>query len=263
MNDVPEPNATGGTATGGTARSTGHTSVGQVIALTAVSGDNVSQRFELDLQPIASPSSFCAGSTTQSGSCCYYAPAQRPPTLPPGTRTGSGTPRASLSAGTVTLTDASTNSRIQDFDYANGSYTHAPANFDHLIWQAGDTLRVDALGADIKPFTVSAPALVPPNVQFPSAIARAGDIVFTWQPDPLAEALVVSFLDGTTGESVVCSANDPAGSLTFDASVFAPFAKNARLAGLAQRSASRYAQTDMGRVLFKSAAWWSFDTSLN
>ena len=261
---APSGGAGSGTNTGtGTSSSTGpDTIIGQVIALTESTGDSTLQRFDLDLQAISTPLlRTCDGATSKIGSCCYFGPVQRPPTQQSGS--GTGTPVTESSAGAVTLTDATTNAPIQSFEYASGGYTPPHANYDQLIWQPGDTLRVDAAGADIGAFTVSAPALAVPSVQGPTTIPRAGELAFAWQPDTNAETVVLSFNDGDTGETVVCSAPDSAGSLTLDASLFAAFPANARLGGMAQRWAYRYGQTPTGRVVFKSTAWRMFDASTN
>jgi hypothetical protein len=243
----------GGTVTGPEAV------VGELYALTVVTNGQTSQSFDLNFQVMPPPADACDRATSTVGSCCYFAPVRRPPTQPP----GSGTPSIESSAGTVTLTDVTSNARIDSFDYRSGAYSHAPANYRSPVWQPGDELRVNAAGDQIGAFTVSASTLLPPAVQVPSPIVRGQDVVITWRPDAHAEAFSFSILDTATGGDVVCSVPDAAGTLTIDASLFAAFEPSAQVQGVAERRAVRYAQTPTGRVAFKTLGWTSVEVSID
>jgi hypothetical protein len=233
--------------------------VGELYALTALINGQTSQRFDLNFQVMPTPADVCGRATSTVGACCYFAPSPRPGTQV----SGSGTPTTESSAGTVTLTNATSNVRIDSFDYQRGAYTHAPATYGSPVWQPGDALRVNAEGDQIGAFTISAPTLLLPSVQVPSPIVRGQDVAITWRPDAHAEAFSFSILDTATGGNVACSVADAAGMLTIDASLFATFEPSARVQGLAQRQVVRYAQTATGRVAFKSFGWTSFEVSID
>jgi hypothetical protein len=253
--------AGGGSAAGtGTVMVTGPaTIVGVVSALTELANGQTSQRFDLNLQVMPPPPNGCATATSTVGSCCYFAPTPRPPTQVFG---GGGTPAPETSAGTVTLTDVTSNVRIGSFDYASGVYAHAPAIYQSQVWRPGDALSVSATGAEIGAFTVSAPGLAPPSVQVPSPIVRAHDVTITWQPDTNAETFTFSVSNGV-GATVACLVPDAAGTVTIDASLFEGFESSARLQALGMREAVRYAQTPTGRVAFKTFGWAPFDASID
>jgi hypothetical protein len=254
-----------GTAgTGGTVVTTGpQTVIGRVIALSEDSNDQLSQRFDMDFQVQPTPGSTCDQAAVSAGSCCYFAPVSRPPTQPPGD--GGRAPAAETSAGTVTLSDVTTGQAIGSFAYQNGAYAHPTGLYQAQVWQPGDALRVTATGAEVGPFTVTAPGLVPPVVHASAPFSAGGqDVTISWQPDVNATTLVFSLLDGGTGASVACSASNAAGALTVDGGLLAKaFPTSTRLHALAASSTVRYAQTASGRLAFETIGWHAFDASTN
>jgi len=255
--------STGTSDTGGTIVMTGpQTVIGQLIALTENSNDHLSQRFDMDFRVQPPPGAMCDSASASAGSCCYFAPTPRPPTQPPGD--GGGAPATETSAGTVTVTDDTSGHSIGSFGYQDGAYKHPPGLYDGQVWQPGDALRVSATGAQIGPFTVTAPGLVPPIVHASAPFTTGEDVAISWQPDANATTLVFSLLDGGTGATVACSASDAAGALTVDGGLLAKaFPTATRLQALAESSTVRYAQTATGRLSFKSIGWHSFDASTN
>ncbi len=253
----------GTAASGGTVVVTGpQTVIGRLFALTDNSNDQLSQRFDMDFQVQPPPGPMCDQATATAGSCCYFGPIQRPPTILPGD--GGGAPATETSAGTVTLTDVTSGSPIGSFAYQSGVYAHPPGQYESQVWQPGDSLRVTATGAQIGPFTVTAPGLAPPIVHASASFTSGQDVSITWQPDPNASTLVFSLLDGGTGATVACSASDAAGTLVVDGGLLAKaFPTSTRLQALARSSTVRYAQTATGRLSFESIGWHSFDASTN
>ncbi|HEY8073859.1 MAG TPA: hypothetical protein VIF62_07115 [Labilithrix sp.] len=261
---APSGSASGGGVAGGSASGMigPDTIVGRAIALEEVAGGVTYERFDLDLVPVPAPQDPCSGAIARTRSCCAFPPARPPPTQPPGDGgTGTTTTPAESNAGTVSLTDATTNASLGTFEYERGAYTDAPANWTEAIWNPGDTLRLQAAGAELGPFSVSAPALAIATVALPSSISRTRDLAITWTPDPNAQSFVLS-LGGPNGRTVACFAADAAGALTVDASMLATFDASTRVQGVAERSATQYARTPAGRIAFEIFSWQTLDATL-
>jgi hypothetical protein len=229
---------------------------GQLLVTTETFQGSLLETFAADLQalPTSTPSSrwsWSCPATATVGACCVFPPIRPPPTQPPGS--GTGAVDYGASAGALALLDVTSSATVDTFDFGSKGYQRLPASYYAARWQPGDVLSVSATGDQIGAFTVSAPALIPPVMQFPERIVAGKSFQITWQPDPNADTLMIQLLDVNAGSVVVaCSAPDSDGTLTVDASLLSTFKSGDSCSGGADRETTRYAQTPTGRVAFRS-----------
>ncbi len=237
--------------------------LGQLLITTEADQTQLLEVFSADLQPRPATSLACAGATATVGACCVFPPIPPIPTPLPGS--GTGTANYGTNVGVLALLDTTSGTSIGSFDFGTQGYEGLPANYYTTRWQPGDILAVSATGDQIGAFTVSAPALSPPAVQFPSTIVATEDLKITWQPDPQADTMWIQILDEDEGSvDISCSAPDSDGTVTVDMSLFAAFKSGDLCQGAADRETVRYAQTPTGNVALKSFGYSeTFSASVN
>jgi hypothetical protein len=212
----------------------------------------LSETFVPRLFPGSSATSVCQGASATAGSCCLFPPVGLPSNVTADGGTGTAIPSFGESAGVLTLRDDTSGASIGTFDFGNLGY-QVPGELTPPPWQPGDSLSVSATGDQIGAFTVSAPALSPPTMQFPSSITPTDGLKVTWQPDPNADTMTVQVLYAS--EVIVCTVRDADGAVTVDPSLLSTFHSGLTTELAAYRETDRYAQTPGGRVEFSSFAY--------
>ena len=231
--------------------------LGQLLVTTEAFQGQLLETFTADLQPLPTPATTksidCPGATAVVGACCVFPPVRPVPSPVPGSGTGAGAGSYGTSAGTLTLLDTTTSTSIGAFGFGSRGYEGLPANYYAARWQPGDILSVSATGDQIAAFTVSAPALSPPGVQFPASFVATEGLKLTWEPDANAETMMIQILDSDAGSvEIACGAPDVDGTVAVDASLFAAFKAGDLCQLTADRRVVRYAQLPAGRVALAS-----------
>ena len=242
--------ARGGPDAGGATDAGGGPLLGTLVVNTRTSPLN--ETFVAMLFPSSPAAAVCPGASATAGACCLFPPVVEGGQLTDDGGTGTGTPSFGESAGVLTLRDDTSGASIGTYDFGSRGY-QVPADLTPPPWQPGDSLTVSATGAQIGAFTVSAPALPPPTMQFPSSIATTEALHVTWQPDPNADTMTVQVLYAS--EVIVCTVRDSDGAVTVDPSLLSTFHSGLTTELAAYREADRYAQTPKGRVELSSFAY--------
>jgi hypothetical protein len=194
--------------------------------------------FGASLTPLAAPVSICSGASMVVGACCFV-PAP----------TASAGPVPDLGPFELAKDSTMLGSIALSFN-PGGPPTGSPEaygadllNPDH--WNSGDDLEISG---EFDP--VSVPGLGLPDVNDPSAIARASSLVFAWTPDPNAHAMTVA-LTATEG-TVGCIVPDSTGTVAIDTSLLQQFAAGEMCWGTSTREVDRYVELDGGYVTIAS-----------
>jgi hypothetical protein len=163
-----------------------------------------------------------------------------------------------LRNGGVTLGTLTYGPETAGFGYGMG-YRILMLNPTH--WNPGDNLSVQGSGADIGPFTATAPAVAMLSVDTPLSLSRTKSLSLTWSPDNNAQTVVLTIdAYGPSSSSskahgtITCTVPDSAGAVNVDTSLLGKLSSGDECWVTLRRAHEQLVQTSTGAVTFATEA---------